>query len=778
MPRQVPSGLLVAPPLVRARLSLGAAGHRPTPRPTRPLSLLLCWLALGSFAQAETAPPGVIRPVPANAPAPGGASDNTNTNTNTPAGPVAGVAGPGTETALEQFTGRQTRVVWVQDQTPAGNDTLARGRRLKLMGLDSREGQGERPLRAATSGYAKPLLTPDGASVVWSDHSTGKVQVLDWQSGQTRELCAGFALDTWADPVTSLVWVCVATRALPRTEFVYRDVRRVRLDQPQTSLPLWNQTTVGPDNFQLSADGLFAAGEFPWPHAGVADLTLGTWSPRATGCWAGLAPDNSGLAAVFDGPHRHWQLQSATGDRSWKVPLDGGAGLAGHEVFHPRWSNDPRFVVLSGPYLRPGKVNVISGGGPQVELHIGRFAPGYDRIEQWWQVTHNTRGDFHPDLWVEGGERVQVPAEVSRRSPPTRPGPPPVEPGLEFVWRNSRSANQLPPSGTHPARLCVIEPRGAACYDRHGALHLRGGWGDPGESGRQAIAACHTARRAVLTWALTPEEAPPTAAPPEGSRTTRPEATPARGEVGTVLEWLTAAGAPLWRVVQSGRRLELVWERQPEIPAGAVTLGELPATRPGLWVLAWEGESVRVLAPGERQPQTVAGVPPQLGPHAWEQGQWRLGSAERPAWRGRVEQVRCLTTRLDDESAARWRETWETELSGRSAVEQLQVRVRLVTPTVTPTLEEIAPYRRALVTHTVEVQEVLRGRSPGERLQVLRWGLLDGQAQEKVPAEAGAEWTLTLEPLDRHPELESERQMNDTGDFDLPLYYDVTPSRL
>ncbi|MFM8582469.1 MAG: hypothetical protein ACKOFW_13315, partial [Planctomycetaceae bacterium] len=675
---------------------------------------------------------------------------------------------------LEQFTGGHTRVVWVQDQSPASSDTLARGRRLRLLGLDSRDGRGERPLRPGTAGYAKPLLTPDGASVIWSDHSTGKVHVLDWQTGQSKELCPGFALDTWADPVTSLQWVCVATRAAPRADFVYRDVRRVRLDQPQVEVPLWNQTPVGPDNFQLSADGLFAAGEFPWPHAGVADLSRGTWSSRATGCWAGLAPDNSGLVAVFDGPHRNWQLQGENTDRSWKVPLDGGKGLSGHEVFHPRWSNDPRFVILSGPYLRPGKVNVISGGGPQVELHIGRFAAQFDRIEGWWQVTHNQRGDFHPDLWVEGGERQRVPVEVSRRGGPTPSGSAPSgpstsaliqgEPGLVFSWRNSRVANQVQPAGASSPSLCVVEPRGWAHYDRQGAVHLRGGWAELGEAGRAAVAACQAANAATWAFALTPEpgERPAGTAPGPGATT-------------VLLELAVESGPFRWRVLQLGRRLELVWSGQDATPAGRVELGELGAGRPELWWLAWEGETLRVQRPGAARAEIVRGVPAELGPAHWDASALRLGSRDEPAWRGRVEQLACVAGPLREEFSDRWRQVWADDLAARTAVPQVRARVRVVATTAVPQLAEIAPYRRALLTHTVEVLDVLRGRQPGPRLQIIGWGLLDGEPLPGAARAVGSESTLTLEPLEQHPELESERQLNDTTEFDLPVYYDASP---
>src|SRR5262245_48979805 len=75
---------------------------------------------------------------------------------------------------IEEATGAHTRVVWVEDKSPQQTDVLARGKKLVLMGLDTRDGKGERAILPAVRNYAKPLITPDGRRVVYSDHHNDK----------------------------------------------------------------------------------------------------------------------------------------------------------------------------------------------------------------------------------------------------------------------------------------------------------------------------------------------------------------------------------------------------------------------------------------------------------------------------------------------------------------------------------------------------------------------------------------------------------------------------
>ena len=58
------------------------------------------------------------------------------------------------------------RIVWVQDMGD-GRDVFAQGGNLRLMGLDTGDGQGERVILGTVGNYAKPLITPLGDRVVY-----------------------------------------------------------------------------------------------------------------------------------------------------------------------------------------------------------------------------------------------------------------------------------------------------------------------------------------------------------------------------------------------------------------------------------------------------------------------------------------------------------------------------------------------------------------------------------------------------------------------------------
>ena len=80
--------------------------------------------------------------------------------------------------------------------------------------------------------------------------------------------------------------------------------------------------------------------------------------------------------------------------------INGAPGIDGYEVYHPRWSNHPRIIVMTGPYKVGAGPNRIAAGGREVEIYVGRFNPNYTAIETWWRVTFNDRGDFFPDVWI------------------------------------------------------------------------------------------------------------------------------------------------------------------------------------------------------------------------------------------------------------------------------------------------------------------------------------------------------------------------------------------
>ena len=121
---------------------------------------------------------------------------------------------------------------------------------------------------------------------------------------------------------------------------------------------------------------------------------------------------DSHLLSYLDGQHRNLTIvdTDAEEDRRWTVNINGAPGIDGFEVFHPRWSNHPRFLTMTGPYTVGGGGNKIRGGGHGVEVHIGRFSADHTRVEAWVQVTGNDEPDFYPDVWIAPDASVPAPA--------------------------------------------------------------------------------------------------------------------------------------------------------------------------------------------------------------------------------------------------------------------------------------------------------------------------------------------------------------------------------
>ena len=219
----------------------------------------------------------------------GACSGETAATAPPPDGPGAG---------LRALTGTRTRVVWVQED---GTDPLAFGSNLALMGLDTDDSRGERIITAERRSYVKPLLTPSGDRVVFSSRTPegARIFVVNWDGTGLTPLGAGYALAAWRHPSEGSEWVyaTVDTEKQPGPP----NVSRFRIDRPHERELVWNKTPVALDSFQVSSDGRRAAGLFPWPDAGIAELPNGSLRKLGEGCWTALAHARGPLLWYFDG---------------------------------------------------------------------------------------------------------------------------------------------------------------------------------------------------------------------------------------------------------------------------------------------------------------------------------------------------------------------------------------------------------------------------------------------------------------------------------------------
>jgi fibronectin type 3 domain-containing protein len=291
------------------------------------------------------------------------------------------------------------RVVWIQDLGD-GSNFDDQGSNLRLMGLDSDDGRGERVILGTPKNYSKPLITPRGNRVVFSDRIQKKVNIVNWDGSGLREVLSGFGLALWKDPRDGQEWIYYGSEVMREGGNHCPAVYRTRLDNPGAGELVWNRTPVSVDSFQVSADGLLAGGNFPWPVAGIAELPNGPLKTLGSGCWTALTQDNSATFWVFDSAHRNLFVDHVSGLYGRWININGAPGINGYEVYHPRWSNHPRIMAMTGPYKVGSGANRIAGGGREVEIYVGRFDADYRVVEFWWQVTSNDRGDFFPDVWV------------------------------------------------------------------------------------------------------------------------------------------------------------------------------------------------------------------------------------------------------------------------------------------------------------------------------------------------------------------------------------------
>jgi hypothetical protein len=315
-------------------------------------------------------------------------------------GPGVPPSPPPTASDAAVQPGRAFRVVWCQDRE-GKKDVYALGSRLFLMGYDSADGRGEREIVPGPANYSRPLMTPGGNKVVFSDRARRKVFIVNWDGSGLAEIAEGRALDCWKDPETGLEWVYVgdASQKHPR---LHKRIFRYRLDDHRIRVPVSDRWMINENNFQLSADGRYASTDVDRRGNGLLELRDSSWNKHGKGCWPALSPDNSYRLWRLDRDHRHLLIVRPGTGRTDRIDASWAPGIHGNEIFQPRWSNDPRFMVLSGPYREGTGSNRIQNGGPGVEIFVGRFAADYSSLESWQQVTGNNYADFYPDLWLGG----------------------------------------------------------------------------------------------------------------------------------------------------------------------------------------------------------------------------------------------------------------------------------------------------------------------------------------------------------------------------------------
>ena len=661
---------------------------------------------------------------------------------------------------VEALTGAHTRAVWSHHLGTGSPDPFCSGSSHQLHGLDTRDGQGVRVILAKKNTYSRPLLSPDGGTILFTRKVITRpkegdatktfdltVMATDWQGAEPRALAPGYALDMWQAPGGGPVWVYAARDVPPthRISWAANKLVRFRLDDPSVEEVVWDQTQISPDNTQLSADGKRASGQTPWPHGGQYLLSPeGTgFLPTITGCWAAMAPDNSYLSWMLDGNHRMATLFTAAPERkTWPLRFNEIAGLEKGEIYHPRWTNHARFITLTGPYIaeRGGEEgSIISKGGRSAEVVIAKLNDTATGFEGSVTLTQNDSTDAYPDVWIAGGDKAVLAAFPQGLSAAEVAHDWPAEEGkLAFLWEALGQPNQIRlPDGK--SLECHVEAEGAALFGRRMDMQLATGAFKPA-----ALVQSHLVKTMAKdeSWTLQAALLPPVVEPSEA------------GLNGALLE------LPGWRI-------ELV---DGNIALYGIALNHPPLSLPAHLAIRRDHGNLTVFINGD------ALAPLPLTPLSYVT-EAKFGGGMLAAG---LQGISLHLIPLSDEAIKAGHQYWKQRIA--KALEHNPPRVRLrgklVESTGVPTAESIDPYTRAMIACVYEVEEVLEGSYEEKQILVCHWALMDRRPVAGLPRKVGDSYELEVEPLDlekHHPELEGQRVLDDTTAFDLEKWYDIAP---
>ncbi len=419
-------------------------------------------------------------------------------------------------------------------------------------------------------------------------------------------------------------------------------------------------------------------------------------------------------------------------------------------MFHPRWSNHPRFFAITGPY-KSGKSGstIRGGGGRSAEVYLGRFDAALQKVEAWVEVTDNELGDSFPDLWIEGGETAQLDGfggggEVAGKPADSAADWPAKLDGLLFLWRNNGAQNSWRGSDGH-VHTADIENFGAARFGPRFEMLLGGGEVEMEEADARATVQHLRGGTSATFEALVLPGAP-------GNNGGSPAQTRS----------FIFRGPDLRVGLQEGRLLLArdsgdYWASTDLLPDKAFHLAVIR-----------EADAFRALVNGNPVELTSRGPVVHEAPVEAP----RFGGG----WHGGLMNIAIYGRALElgevaGNSAAMLREAAKFP----PAAAQVRLRARLVESSAAPALEDIAPYSGSFVALVYEVEQVLAGSFKDKRILVKHWGLLNRNPVTGFPREVGRSYELLVERETAHPEIKGERVADETTGFDLEPWFDVSP---
>ena len=333
--------------------------------------------------------------------------------------------------------------------------------------------------------------------------------------------------------------------------------------------------------------------------------------------------------------------------------------------------------------------------------------------------------------------------------------------GLVFVFETADKPNQVPGPNGEPARSYPLEPRGRARLSHDHALVLTGGAYLVEGADSALLDACKKTNQLTVETVLQPDHLNQTG--------------PAR-----IVTYSSNAGSRNFTLGQE--RDKLIFRlRTPNAGGNGVnpesTLCSISAGSPLHVAVTYRPGELIAYVDGK---EVYRGKNVQGDFSNWEPQHLLLGDEfdGQRDWSGTLEGVAIYNRVLHSSEIQRNAGQYHSLLRSRKQAPQIDVKAKLVAKSPAPTLDEIKPYRSALMVCKYRVEQAIRGKLADKEIFVAQWALLDGQQQPVTGLKPGAEVRLTIESYEDNRQLQRFVVKDDfDGDNDLlaPRYYDATP---
>ncbi len=475
-----------------------------------------------------------------------------------------------------------------------------------------------------------------------------------------------------------------------------------------------------------------------------------------------------------------------SGDGSWGYWVAGAGGpvhridLATREVSVVLRKNDERLDDKGYVYFpirsRDGRLFAFgaSAGGhdhatSDYDVYVAHTDPqSFEIVARPVRMTSDPGSDRYPDVFAEplppdfdlGDLALEISDDVLEPGVVASVGHsswPPSRRHLVFVWQTGDQPNlvfdpELDAETTNP-----LTGKGRARLDRHYAMVLGEGVFEAApEATERLFATARSSNELTLEATL---------------RTSDLD----QGGPARIVTFSTAPRRRNFTLAQEGQRL-VFRVRTGLTGADAdkpqVELFELPADRPVHVVVTYSPGRLVAYLDGERVTESTA---VQEGFFPWQSGKLLFGDEVKGGfpWAGTLEGVAIYDRVLESEEVRQSYAQYRQVLEAREPVSRMEVQATLRAKSDFPTLDQIAPYRQALVVYQYDVDSTVPGHEHLPTIRVAHWAILDEETLPVSGLSVGSAVRLTLEPFAANPQLESLFMSDTLGASELPLYYQV-----